>query len=161
MPTIKQQWFAKIDTAIRENMDYVERGRKIIKKYREDCDSYTDGTKYNLLYSNTETLLPVLYNRTPQPECRAMKKLDTVSRTAARILEETLANMTTAYDFDYVIKSCVKDYLLPGTGVARVVYEPTIEEKKIDGKKQELKIFDEVYSEYIHWDNILFISSRS
>lgn len=158
MSTLVETWLAKIDEQINFYEKYRSRGRKVIEKYRDDISSSNtdvsniDGlSSYNLLYANTETLKPVLYNRTPRAEARATDKRDDLSRFAAEALEDVLNNLCNNYDFDGVNKEVILDYLLPGTGTSRVVYNPIF--RDIEG--DEFKVFEEVFTEYVSWENLI------
>ena len=72
-----------------------------------------------------QTLQPTLYARTPKPDVeRRFRDQDPVSRLAATLLERCLAYAVDAFNFDAVMRAVVEDRLLPGRGVARVVYVP-------------------------------------
>ena len=166
--TLVNDWVAKIDKQLKFYEPYRSRGKSVVDYYRDEAartvgniDLTSSGSSYNLLYSITETLRPVLYNRTPQPEIRATDKANKPSRFAAEVLEDVLNNLCNNYDFDRVIKDAVQDFLLPATGVVRVVYDPIMkEEEQEDGKKKEEKVFEEVYTEYVAWDNLIIGEAR-
>ena len=159
MGTEVENWFKKIDEQIATYTDYYNRGNKIVNKYRNGASNYqasgfTDPlfSSYNMLYSNTEMLRPVLYNRTPKAEVRATYKRNTLARKAAEILEKVLNANCKNYDFDNEILSSVTDYLLAGQGLSRVAYRPLFQELP-DGS--ERKIYEEVYNEYQGWNNVI------
>ena len=88
-----------------------------------------------LQYSLVEraTLQPTLYSRTPTPDVeRRFHDQDPVSRLAAMLIERCLAYAVDAFNFDAVMRGVVEDRLLPGRGVARVVYVPHFGDPKSD-----------------------------
>ena len=101
------------------------RSRKIVKRYRDERESLENSSRFNILWSNVETLQPAIYARPPQAEVsRRNKDSDPVSRTAAQILQRCLQYEIDQYpDFDSALKSVVQDRLLPGRGTAWVRYE--------------------------------------
>jgi hypothetical protein len=81
--------------------------------------------RFNVFWSNVETLKPILYGRTPKPDVsRRHKNNDDVARLGADILERALAWEDDLDEFDDVMQCVVEDRLLAGRGVARVYYEP-------------------------------------
>lgn len=128
-------WQAQEAIAEKEERTWIKRARNIVKRYRDDRgDSITftgEGKhQFNVLWSNVQTLLPTLYARTPKPDVeRRFKDEDPVGRLASTLLERCLSYSLDAGDFDSVMKAVVQDRLLPGRGVARVLYVPTFGDK--------------------------------
>lgn len=159
-----EDWFADIDRQNKVYQPYRNRGRRVIDTYRgryldrTDNKYYneqsTDVSSYNLLYANTEVTRPILYNRTPQPEVRATEQMASPARQAAAMLETAIDNSCKNYDFDKVINRVLDDYLLPGTGLVRIVYDPVIGKNK--KTKEEEKLFDEVKAVYLDWRDVTF-----
>src|SRR5690625_3347077 len=123
-----QDWL--LELKMRENdgaeQQWVERGKRAIKRYRDDSGSIRDNNaRFNILWSNVETLFPALYARPPKAEVsRRNKDADPVARTAARILERALQYEIDQYtDFDTSVKAAILERLLPGRGVAWVRFE--------------------------------------
>lgn len=120
------RWISALQLAKREDEKWIKRGKKIVKRYRDERSGLTDGTKkYNILWANIQTMLPALYGKTPRADVqRRFKDQDPVGRTAATILERALQYEIDNYgDFDSAVKSAVLDRLLPGRGVAWVRFE--------------------------------------
>ena len=121
-----QRWHQELKLARKEDENWVKRGKKIIKRYRDErTESQRGSKKYNILWSNIQTVLPALYGRTPRAQVeRRWKDKDPVSRTAATILERALQYEIDHYgDFDFAVKAAVTDRLLPGRGVAWVRFD--------------------------------------
>jgi hypothetical protein len=75
-------WMNCLDDAERAESDWRKRGREIIQIYRNDIGSKSnrDTTKsksiggkvvFNILFANTETMLPAVYTKPPEPIVRA------------------------------------------------------------------------------------------
>ncbi len=121
-----RRWHQELKLAKKEDKDWVTRSKKIVKRYRDERTAGTSGAKrYNILWSNIQTVLPALYGRTPRAQVeRRWKDKDPVSRTAATILERALQYEIDHYgDYDFAVESAVTDRLLPGRGVAWVRFE--------------------------------------
>jgi hypothetical protein len=124
-------WVGQEAIAEKEERPWIKKARKIVKRYRDDRgEKPGDGSggvhRYNILWSNVQTLRPTLYARTPKPDVeRRFKDQDDVGRLASTLLERSLVYSTDCTDFDTVMSSCVEDKLLPGRGVGRVMYVPT------------------------------------
>lgn len=124
-------WVGQEAIAEKEERTWIKKARKIVKRYRDDRgDNPGDGSggqhRYNILWSNVQTLKPTLYARTPKPDVeRRYKDQDDIGRLASTLIERCLSYSTDCTDFDTVMSSCVEDKLLPGRGVGRVMYVPT------------------------------------
>lgn len=87
---------------------------------------------YNILYSNTETLQPALYNSTPRPIVqRRFKDEDPLGKMAGKVGERALEYLidsgNAAYtSFDDLMASAVLEGLVPGRGLTRFKYDATI-----------------------------------
>lgn len=120
-----QKWLDALELAKKEYKGWEAKGEKIVKRYRDDRGSDTGGKRYNILWSNIQTLFPAVYSRKPKAQCdRRYKDKDPVGRTAAQILERALQYEIDHYnDYDSSIRNALRDRLLPGRGVAWVRYE--------------------------------------
>lgn len=120
------KWLAELKLAKREDEKWVKRGKKIVRRYRDERTGWADNLKrFNILWANVQTILPALYGKTPRAQVeRRYKDNDPIGRTASQILERALQYEIDHYgDFDASIKSAVTDRLLPGRGVAWVRFE--------------------------------------
>lgn len=120
-----KRWKNELKQAKKEDEKWVTRAKKIVKRYRDDRPATSMGKRYNILWSNIQTMLPALYGKTPRAQVeRRWKDKDPVARTAATILERALQyEIDHNPDYDHAIKSAVLDRLLPGRGVAWVRFE--------------------------------------
>ena len=121
-----RRWTQELKLAADEDKKWLKRGDKIVKRYRDERQGYSDaGKRYNILWANIQTMLPALYGRTPRAQVeRRWKDKDPVGRAAAVILERALQYEIDHYgDFDNTNKHAVLDRLLPGRGTAWVRFE--------------------------------------
>lgn len=124
-------WTLELEQADKVEDNWTKRARKIIKRYRDE--ETRDSRRFNILWSNVETLKPTIYAKTPTPEVkRRFLDADPVAKTAAEILERSLSHSLDDYDFDGVIEAVRDEMLLVGRGVARVVYEPNMVKRDVD-----------------------------
>lgn len=125
-----QPWHDELSRYKEVFKKWTERGEKVIKRYRDERkDVEASDARFNIFWSNVQTLKPAIYAKPPNPEIsRRFEDQNDVARVASTILERVLAYEITQYpDFHATISNVVDDRLLPGRGVAWVRYEPIIE----------------------------------
>ncbi len=121
-----RMWMAAIEAADKEELDWRKEADEIVEIYRSAREQKKQQA-FNILYSNTETLLPAIYNSTPQPDIRRRYNDPGVSAKAvADILERAISYSLDQYDFDAVMRAVTFDAVGPGRGVARVRYVPKV-----------------------------------
>jgi hypothetical protein len=129
---VVRYWLNEIATAKKREKDFRKDGQRILDIY---TGKSTKTTPFNILFSNTETLLPALYSAIPRPlVTRRFKDDDTVGRAAAmagqRVLEFLVDTNLEGYEtFDEAMRASTLDGLLPGRGWACVKYDADIEEQ--------------------------------
>ena len=127
-------WQGQLGQAERQDRDWIERGRLIVERYRDERSTSLAGreVRYNILWSNVETLKPVLYGRTPKPDVarRHKDESDPAAALGAEIIQRALEWEDDIEELDDVMQAVVEDRLLPGRGVARVFYEPEYGEEE-------------------------------
>ena len=123
-----QDYLNTIATYERELRQWENRVEKILKRYRdEQRDRKTNAqTKFNILWSNVQTLVPATFAKLPRPDVsRRFKDNDPVGRVAALILERCLDFEIQHYpDYRTTLKADVYDRFLGGRGTAWARYEP-------------------------------------
>lgn len=118
------------------------RSKRIVKRYRAERGDVSEnsddleGARFNILWSNVQTLMPALFAKSPKPvvERRYLDR-DDVGRTASVILERTLSYELDDGTYLSALKKGVLDRLLPGRGVVWIRYEPKF--TPMPGKTQE------------------------
>lgn len=144
-------WLQAIDLASKQEADWRKRAEEVVKLYRGE--GRAKGRKFNILFSNTETLAPAIYNSAPVPDVRRrFSEADPISKAAALILERALIFSIERNGFDNVMRRSVKEVLLPGRCVSRVKYEPTFDEPSDEGV--EPSVLDELTrTETVSWQD--------
>lgn len=163
-------WQIQLGLADKDQQDWRKDAQAVVARYKNEKKTAlrSDGKRFNILFSNTETLKSALYGRTAKPDVRRrFADKDITARTAAEVVERALIDCAEVYDVDKPIEKGLHDYLLPGRGVVRIEYEPVIEERpKIDmltakpmldeaGEPvTEKYIADQIIREkYVYWDD--------
>lgn len=124
-------WLAEIDDAKKREKDYRTEGCKIHAIYN---GSKEEIVPFNILYSNTETLLPALYSSVPRPVVqRRFKDGDMVGKASAkageRVLEFLLDTNIEGYEtYDECVRAATLDGLLSGRGLTTVKYDAEVAE---------------------------------
>lgn len=122
-------WHAQLESAAKAFEKWIERAKKVVKRYRDERDAIeTARKKFNILWSNTQVVIPALYGRKAKPDVsRRYLDNDKVSRVASTMLERVIEYEIENFDdFDAAMKGMVEDRVLPGRGTAWLRYEPTI-----------------------------------
>lgn len=153
-PALARFWTIQLDLADEDEAKWRKRGRKV-------CDLYADvaranererSVKFNILYSNVQTLAPALLPSVPQPDVRRrFRDEDKVGGVAADMLERTASTLCDQYDFAHICKQAVLDRCLPGRAVVRIEYEPTVED---DEQGQPARVaYQAVRCRQVHWED--------
>lgn len=117
-------WISELDQSEKAQQKWLDRARKIIKRYREETK--TNSRRYALLYSNIQTIQPSIYARPPQPVVsRRFKDADPTGRLASEVLERALSYSVDKQGFDTALAECTADYVLIARGQAWERYVPT------------------------------------
>ena len=127
-----QSWLKELDAARKRVKDYRKDGARVVKLYEGGKASESP---FNILYSNTETLAPALYNNVPRPVVQRRFKDDdplgkVASDVARRSLEFLIDNELGDYTpFDDLMTQAVLEALVPGEGVTWFKYDASIVEQ--------------------------------
>lgn len=130
---VAKRWIAELDLAEKETRSWEQRVINIEKRYRDERDNTDQGAlrrgassyRFNVLWSNVQTLMPAIYARPPKPVVgRRYRDRDPVGRAASQILERGLNYQIECGDLHGTVKQAVQDFLLGGRGVVWMVYEP-------------------------------------
>jgi hypothetical protein len=153
-------WLEEIKAAKKREKDYRKDGKKILAIYDGEK---AKTTPFNILFSNTETMLPALYSAVPRPVVqRRFKDDDPLGKHASlagrRGLEFLLDTNLDGYDtFDAGMKHVALDACLPGRGIARVKYDNTMGAYPAkEGEEPAPYVESELICiEAQHWDRVL------
>lgn len=173
-----QEWLNVVSTYEREFKTWEGRTEKIIKRYRDDRRvGDTSQARFNILWSNVQTLLPATFSRIPEPDVsRRFRDSDPVGRVASLIIERALEFEISHYpDYRASLTQCVTDRFLGGRGTVWARYEPHISVKKKDLPEDGLQVSEDVDNpdideeveyecapiDYVHWRDFGHSVSRT
>jgi hypothetical protein len=156
---------AQIEAYEKKFEKWTKRGAAIVKRYRDERNEAGNAAfvdrRFNILWSNTETLRPTLYARLPKVQVeRRFKDADPVARLACEIAERTGNYILETSAFGDVLEDNVEDYLLPGRGTMWIHYDVEGEETEIEGEYEEdgetpktefKKISETITPTYVDW----------
>lgn len=153
-----RKWLANITDARKREKDYRREGAKCVKLY-EAQDNNKVVEPFAILYSNTETLSPAVYNSVPIPVVdRRFKDADPVGKLAAETGTRILKFLIDAEDqendsFDEIMQPAVLDTLVTNRGITRFKYDALIVAGQVTAEC--------VYGEAIKWDKFLHAYART
>ena len=151
-----QIWLAEIQSALRREKAFRKVGKRVVKLYEAGASSEAEAaqTPFNILYSNTDTLLPALYNAVPRPVVQRRYKDESplgkeAAKVGQRLLEFQLEASDPEYEsFDDLMQLSVLQALVPGRGVVQFKYEASFEKETslddADTIGQDAEEFDEI-----------------
>jgi len=122
-------WYNRILSYERAFKKWEGRADKILKRYRDDSRTQNNpNARFNILYSNVQTITPAVFARLPRPDVtRRFKDNDPIGRVACMLLERALEYELEHYsDYKTAMDSSVFDRMIGGRGTAWVRYEPHI-----------------------------------
>ena len=135
-----QDWYNTIAQYERSYKTWEDRTDRIIKRYRDDSRSRNNpNAKFNILWSNVQTITPAIFARLPRPDVsRRFRDNDPIGRVASMILERALEYEIEHYgDYNSAMKASVQDRLLGGRGTSWVRYEPHITGGKTENEPDD------------------------
>src|SRR5579872_7078785 len=131
------RYVEEIELYDKETQKWDRQSKRIIKRYRDDRGG--DGTiesqerRFNVLWSNTQNLLPALYARNPKPDIqRRFKDADPIGRVTSDVLERCITYFCDTDHFASCNRQCTLDYLLPGRGTLWVRYVPHFKDAPVE-----------------------------
>lgn len=148
-------WLTEINASKKRDKDFYKEGQRVLDIY---SGKKSKTTPFNILYSNTETLLPALYSAVPRPVVqRRFKDEDPIGKSAAtagqRMLEYLLDTNVEGYStFNEGMSSSVLDALLPGRGVTCVKYDADV----LDTEDSSVKNSELVCIDSKSWNRVYF-----
>ncbi len=161
-----QVWLSHISAYEREFKKWEGRNQKIIERYRDEKRKTADSlAKFNILWSNVQTLVPATFARLPQPDVsRRFKDNDPIGRVASLIIERALEFEIQNYpDYRQTLRATVYDRFLGGRGTAWARYEPHIRAAQMDEPEDGLTVTEDIDEpqeeldyecapvDYVHW----------
>lgn len=158
------EWLDQIADADKREKNYRKEAQLCVDIYEAGKGRQNEEVAYNILYANTMTLSPALYNSTPRPVVRPRfkGKATPLAIASARVLQNVLEyvakNDQPEYTtYDDLMKSALIEALVPGRGLTRFKYDAQIEElPQAEPGAQPLKnlVYENVCGEEVPWDRI-------
>jgi len=126
-----QIWLSEIQSALDREKGFRKTGKRVTRLYEAGASSEAEAaqTPFNILYSNTDTLLPALYNAVPRPVVQRRYKDESplgkeAAKVGQRLLEFQLDASDSEYEsFDDLMQLSVLQALVPGRGMLHFKYE--------------------------------------
>lgn len=157
---IVKRWLLELKLADKREAEWRKKGEAVLQRYRQQK---AKRHSFNILWSNTETLRPAIYNSLPKPDVRRrFKDEDKLGKVASEVLSRSIEYGMDTTDFDTQVKNCVIDMLLPGRGVARVRYVPSLvptgetveaeDQEALEGEVEELA-WEQAPIEHVNWED--------
>ena len=132
-----QIWLSEIQSALDREKGFRKTGKLVTRLYEAGASSEAEAaqTPFNILYSNTDTLLPALYNAVPRPVVQRRYKDESplgkeAAKVGQRLLEFQLDASDSEYEsFDDLMQLSVLQALVPGRGMLHFKYEASFEKE--------------------------------
>ena len=157
---VHKRWMLEISLAEKQRKDWVKDVKEANEIYQA---KKRKANSFNILWANTETLRPAIYNSLPRPDVR--KRFDEPDKTgaaAAEMLERALTYSLDAYGADGVLRMSALDVVLAGRAVSRVRYIPSFsaaddkpENEIAEGENHEEIESEQCVCEHVQWDDFL------
>ncbi len=157
-----QHWNMEIAAAKKREQEFRKTGDEIMEIYEGKAM-----TPFNILYSNTETMMPALYSRTPRPLVeRRFKDADPLGHAASqagtRGLEFLIDTNLEGYDsFHEAMKQATLSACLPGRGWTSERYEAELTGDYMQGETvcSKIRSWKRVLHGYARkWSNVQWIA---
>lgn len=157
---VVNRWVTELDLADKQEADWRKRARDVEARYRDEKvnvanpGKYASSNRFNILYSNIQTICPTLYNQSPAPDVRRRyRDADPIGKEVSEILERCLSFSMDECDFDRYMRLAVKDQQLCGRGITRVRYNPAFadETDESSGDVYESLQGEEVKFQHVSW----------
>ena len=157
---VVNRWVTELDLADKQEADWRKRARDVEARYRDEKvnvanpGKYASSNRFNILYSNIQTICPTLYNQSPAPDVRRRyRDTDPIGKEVSEILERCLSFSMDECDFDRYMRLAVKDQQLCGRGITRVRYNPAFadETDESSGDVYESLQGEEVKFQHVSW----------
>lgn len=161
-----RRWLTELEYAAKRDKDWLKLGQKVIDIYR---GKGRKKNSFNILYSNTETIASAVYNSPPKPDVRRrFKDADPVGKVVSKVLERALEFSIDTDAFAQALTYDVMDMLLPGRGLSRVRYIPSLvplangkedesaesqEDQAGEAEELEAVAWEQVALDHVQWDD--------
>jgi hypothetical protein len=160
---------AEIAAADKETEDWRKRGTRVVERYRDERSGDDGGSpyrrKYNILWSNIQTMMPAVFGRAPEPIVeRRYLDPDNIARISSLILERCLTfQITTQRNFVDGIHNALQDRLLPGLGTVWVRYQVAQESphNTVTNDYYAKAMGESAVVDYVYWEDFGYVPART
>ncbi len=115
-------------------------------------------TRFNILHSNVETIVPAIYNSSPEPDIRSRwvspNQEDDVAKDVGRLLERVIKVQTDDNELDEAMEMAAQDGFLAGRGVVRIRYSADVEQDIAGVDGEEVVIGQRPVNERLEFENV-------
>lgn len=162
------RWLMELKLADKEERPWRETAREALKRYKgRDGKDGKPSSGMNILYANTESLAPALFNSSPRPDVRRRyRDDDPVGKMVSECLQRALSFSNDEEDLDEKVEDAILHLCLTGRGVVRVRYVPSItqvggehqeaeerpDQEAQEGPEEEL-VWEQALTEVVSWDD--------
>lgn len=165
-----RRWLLELRLADKREREWRKTAQSVLELYRGET---TKKNSFNILWSNTETMLPAIYSTPPKPDVRRRyKDADKIGKVVSEVVSRALEFSIDTYDFDSLARADLLDMLLVGRGISRVRYVPSMKQVGLDpeyhdedaedpeheafeGVTEELE-WEQTVAEHVQWDDFRF-----
>ena len=126
---LSQEWQGRISDALKRREDGWLKDAEMAEAAYSLNDTYGRTPDFNIIYSNTETIVPAVFNSMPVPDIRERHRQgDKVARVAADILENVVSVQIDDAALDTEVEDVTRDANVAGRGVLRVRFSADTDE---------------------------------
>lgn len=123
---IFRRWMLEIELAGKRERNWRKTASELWDKYRAENKKKNS---FNILWANTDAMLPLLFNTAPKPDVRRRwRSADPLGKAVSEVLERGATFAVDSEDFFQAAKADVIDMLVPGRGISRIRYIPSFKE---------------------------------
>lgn len=149
-------WTKELENSSEYEKKWRGEAKKYFEIYKDEFNNsdYDNSKRYNVFWSNTQTLRPLVFSRLPNPNItQRFSDNDEIAKIASEMMERVVNLYLKDSDAEDIIGACRDDYLIGGRGIARVVYDPeeVLElengESALDSTNKKCRI------EYVNWQD--------
>jgi hypothetical protein len=159
-------WQIQIALSDKEHKDFIDSGREVVERFKNEKRKFKSKKTFNILWSNTETMKAAIFARMAKPAIKRMHNdQDPIGRQVSECIERALIYCCDKYDAQAENDAAVNDTLLPGRGVVRIKYEPEmVMQTVLDpmGMPQEVEGIGEqkLCFHYVYWEDFRHSPAR-
>ena len=145
-------------------MNQIKASSKEEEKWREKAKKtwqiYTgeQGGTFNILHSNTETIVPTIFNSIPVPDIRVrFNDRNEPARRGSQMLERGISYEMDEYDAQEIGEKAARDFTVTGRGILRVRYKPTFGQRPMMdpyGRPVLGQNGEQEQTEYLAWETV-------